>query len=286
MTINEALEEGIETLKSWNIDEASANVEIFLSEQTGYKRSQLKLYKSEQLTTQQVKKFEDFLKKRTMGMPLQYILGKVEFFGCTLAVNKNVLIPRPETEQLVEKVVEEINISQLKNVRIYEVGTGSGCISIALGKELESKGLKYNIISVDISEKVIDTASKNLKANGLDPKKIRFKVEDFLNIKEIDDIDYLVSNPPYIALDDYEELDEDVKDFEPRSSLTDEKDGLTFYRKIAELISCSNNRFKTFCEIGFGQKEAIESILNKNKITGYKFHKDYNGIDRILEISL
>jgi len=285
MTINDALEEGTETLKSWNIDEARANVEIFLSDMTGLKRTELKVKKDLEITDPQIKKFEDFLKKRTMGMPLQYILGEVQFFGCTLAVNKHVLIPRPETELLVEKVLKDIEKSDVKQVRIYEAGTGSGCIAIALGKELSSMNIDFEITSIDISEKAIDTARKNLKSNNLDEGKINFIIKDFLSLEEIADIDYLISNPPYIALNEYEELDDDVKDFEPRISLTDENDGLTFYRKIAEIIASSQDNFKTFCEIGFGQKDKIESILIEKKVTGVNFFKDYNGIDRILEIS-
>lgn len=285
MTINEALEEGTETLQSWNIDEAKANVEIFLADLTGFKRTELTQNKQLELTSAQVKKYEDFLKKRTMGMPLQYILGKVEFYGCNISVNKNVLIPRPETELLVEVIVQDIVDNNLKTVKIFEVGTGSGCIPIALGKELSSKNIEYEITGVDISEKAIDLANKNLKANGLDDGKINFKVLDYLAITDLTDKDYLVSNPPYISINEYEELDEDVKDFEPRSSLTDETDGLTFYNKFAELYSKSKDKFKIFCEIGFGQMDKIELILKANNISGFKFYKDYNGIDRMLEVS-
>lgn len=263
--------------------ERRANVEIMLSEIIGCRRSEL-LTLDSSLDDEKFKLFESFLKRRASGEPLQYILGETEFYGYRIKVDKNVLIPRPETEQLVERVLEDIDRSGRESLRILEIGTGSGCISIALSKELEKKNIEYNITGTDISEEAVRVAVENISIN--EAKNLQLIVEDFMGIDSLEDYDYIVSNPPYISMEDFLLLDTGIKEHEPDVALTDKSDGLTFYRKMFTLLKEKSSQIKLFCEIGHEQKEKLQQLLKDQNISDYNFYKDYNGIDRIMEVKV
>jgi release factor glutamine methyltransferase len=215
------------------------------------------------------------LKRRIKGEPIQYILGKAEFMGFNFLVNEDVLIPRPETEILVEtaaKLVSSISAD------ILELGTGSGCIAISLAKMLASA----RIIATDISEKAVKIAGKNAALNNV---KIDFLVSDLFGSRALQDkkFNLIVSNPPYIPSLDIDKLQPEVR-HEPRVALDAGEDGLGFYRRIAkEAPRYLKDGAFLVMEIGFGQKESVKNILQKS---GYfeimEWVKDYNGIDRIV----
>ena len=203
--------------------------------------------------------------------PLQLILGETEFYGCKIKVNLDVLIPRPETELLVEKVLRE-------NVRsILEIGTGSGAIAITLAKQMK----KVKIEATDISEKALNTARQNVELNNVSIEFIQSDI--FENIKSKYDI--IVSNPPYISKKEYNNLAPEIKDYEPEISLLAEEEGLFYYKKIlANAKDYLTDNGKIYFEIGYDQAEKIKEIAKENGFDEINVFKDLNGFDRIIRI--
>lgn len=221
-------------------------------------------------------KLEEGLKRLEKGEPVQYIIGNVSFYGLTLDVNKNVLIPRFETEELVYRTINIIKNNFDKKVDILDIGTGSGCIAITLDKKINA-----NIDAIDISKKALKVAKKNALKNE---SKVNFFISNvFSNINKKYDI--IISNPPYISPE--EEIMEIVKNNEPHLALYGGKDGLYFYNKILKNASkYLNKKYLIAFEIGYLQAEKIKEMalkyLDNPKIT---IEKDYNNFDRYIFIS-
>jgi len=222
-------------------------------------------------------KLEEGLKQLESGVPPQYIIGNVNFYGNTINVDKRVLIPRFETELLVEKTIKYIKkkYNNKEILSILDIGTGSGCIAITLKKELNA-----NITGIDISEEALKVAKSNANINNVD---INFYQSDiFSNIKE--KFDVIISNPPYIKFD--EEIMEIVKNNEPHLALYASNDGLYFYEEI--LKQCSkylNKNFLICFEIGYTQGESIKDLANKYLSNiNIKIEKDYSNKDRFIFI--
>ncbi len=228
----------------------------------------------------QCDRLEAILKKRLRGEPLQYLVGDTEFMGLKFKVRPGVLIPRPETETLVEEVLNEISSWQGSVApRVLDIGTGSGNIAIALAKSLK----KADIHACDISDACLVLARTNARSHGVTGRVTFHKSDLFCCFEDRDTkFDYIVSNPPYITIDDYAHLPLDVLR-EPSLALVAGKDGFYFYRRIEE----GARRFlkaggKIFLEIGKGQAEGIKKIFSGPKAWGeVKFVKDLCGIDRI-----
>ena len=226
------------------------------------------------------------LKRRIQGEPIQYILGKTEFMGLEFKVTPHVFIPRPETEILVETVLEIASSFKLhaSRLNILDIGTGSGNISISLAKLLKD----CRIIAVDISKQAIVVAKNNAILNDVETK-ISFIKQDFFDLQRAacslqpKSFDFVVSNPPYISTAEIEALQPEVK-YEPHMALDGGKDGLDFYRRIINKVPryLRKDGF-LIMEMGFNQKDAIKNIFQK---TGYfetiELIKDYNNIDRII----
>lgn len=285
-TLLEIIKYSSDLLSEKNIKDSRLNVELMFCEVLNCERIKLYLDFDKPLKQEEISRFKVMLKRRLNFEPLQYILGKTNFFGYNIELNNNVLIPRQETEILVEKLLEDIYSSGKEKVKILEIGTGSGCIAIALSKEMDKKNIKHNIIATDISLEAIDIAQKSARANLVNEGNIIFKTEDFLSAANNNfNFDYIVSNPPYIPLNDFEKLDSEVKNYEPSISLTDGKNGLLFYDKIFNLCKSNSEIPKVFLEIGDGQKDKIEEMLKKYDISNYIFYKDNINIDRVLKIN-
>ncbi len=272
-------------LKQNEINDARLNAEFMLCNVLGCDRISLYLNYDKPLSKDEIEAFNKYLSKRLKYEPLQYILGKANFYGLDFIVNNKVLIPRPETELIVERVIKHIDDFHAKKISIFEIGSGSGCISISIAKDLEARKIEYDIFSIDSSSDAIKVANENLKLNNLDEKRIRFYEKNVFEIKKLNkSFDYIVSNPPYISLEDYRKLSVEVRDYEPAAALTDDGNGLKFFAKIFQISRDSSFTGKIFCEIGYGQKNEIELLLKDNKLECHTFHKDYNGIYRILEV--
>lgn len=216
------------------------------------------------------------IKKLEKGVPVQYIVGNTEFYGYKINVNKDVLIPRFETEELVENTLKYINEYFKEEIKVLEIGTGSGCISIALKKQKQN----LYITATDISKKALKVAKKNAKENKVDIKFINTNLYDGINSK----FDVIISNPPYISKD--EEIMDIVYDNEPHLALFADNDGLYFYEEILKNIkSVVNDRYLICFEIGMTQAEKVKNLANEyldNPIIIVK--KDLQGRDRMIFI--
>ncbi len=284
-TVLDIIKSSTELLAKKNIANPRLNVELMLCEVLDCDRVKLYLDFEKPLTKNELDLYREWFKRRLNHEPLQYITGHAYFYGYRFRVNEHVLIPRQETEIIVEKVLDDIKNNPKENLIILEIGTGSGCISIALGKKLDELEMKYNIVAIDISKDALDVAAYNLEKIEGSNEKISFVEKDIFEIDTFNkDIDYIVSNPPYIPYTEFEGLNEEVNKYEPTISLTDYKDGLTFYRKILGLYSSPVITGKLFFEIAYNQKKNLENLLKDfPNVTG-KFFKDYSDNDRVLEV--
>lgn len=284
-TLLEIINYSARLLSEKNIKNPRLNVELMFCEILNCDRIKLYLDFDKPLKRDEISRFKDMLLRRLKYEPLQYILGKTCFYGYQIALDRRALIPRQETEILVELVLDDIYNSKMDNVKILEIGTGSGCIAVALSRELDKKGINHKISAVDKSRDSVALAENNAKINSVSLNNVSFDVKDFLNDSENNfDFNYVISNPPYISLSELENLDEEITKYEPVSALSDGKDGLLFYDKIFNLYSQECIDAKVFLEIGDGKKNNIEDLLVKKEIKNYKFYKDYCNIERVLKI--
>jgi len=273
-----------ELLKKKGIKDSRLNAELLMCNALNYKRIQLYLDYDKPLNEKEVFVFKNQLRRRLNGEPIQYILGKSNFFGLEIHITNDVLIPRPDTEVLVEKVLEKIIADRTENIRILEIGCGSGCISLALATEFRRRNIPFQIKSIDVSESAVNVARRNQIMLDMSEFNLNFEKSDVFELYSFDGYDYVVSNPPYISLTEYSELEDEVKNYEPKLSLTDEEDGLKIFKRICDLIKISNSGLKVFCEIGYKQSNDIKEILEDNGLINFKFHKDLNNINRVIEI--
>ena len=223
----------------------------------------------------------EWLERRAKREPIQYIINNAWFYGREFYVNENVFIPRPESERLIEVAINHLR--DFDSPKILEIGTGSGCLSISLAIELPNSDVK----SIDISNKAINVAKINSEKFHVD--NISFKKLDFLKsgMKTFHNFDLLISNPPYIPKKDMESLMPEVRNFEPYNSLTDNNDGLEFYRKFSsDLPYILNSNGIGIFEVGLSpHPKDAKRIFNKiGRST--KLLKDYNGDDRLLIVKL
>ncbi len=220
--------------------------------------------------------YDKCLKELEKGKPIQYIIGNVNFYGNTIKVNKNVLIPRYETELLVDLTIKRIQKYFNKKIDILDMGTGSGCIAITLKKETNC-----NVDAIDISKEALSLAKENAKLNNVD---INFINKDMSTYKE-KKYDVIISNPPYI---DYnEEIMDIVKNNEPHIALYAKDNGLYFYKKIIENIPyITKEKYLVCLEIGNTQKKDIINIINKQLKNVYiDTEIDYSKRDRFIFIT-
>jgi len=232
------------------------------------------------LNSDELTEFKQLLKRRVNHEPVQYIIGKTEFMGLPFRVNESVLIPRPETEILVEHAIDWFRARSEDARKILDIGTGSGCIAVSLAKFVDA----VSAIAIDLSDEALAVASQNADLNEVS-EKITFQQLNILE-KTPPDIpfDLIVSNPPYIDQDDYERLQRDIREYEPDSALIADETGLAFYRQFAENAQnwLAHNGL-LLCEIGgTHQSESIRQLFEKSGWQNIRILKDYNTQDRLL----
>lgn len=234
-------------------------------------KSSVILRSEEELENKVSLKLDDILERFNKGYPLQYAIGEWEFYGLSFKVDERALIPRFETEIIVDHIIR----SPYKKDKILDIGTGSGVIAICLGKNLPAS----EIIGSDIEEKALSLARENKKR--LKASNVSFIKSDlFEEISEKFDI--IISNPPYINQTDYDNLDERLY-FEPKSALLASEDGLYFYKRIIkEAKAYLNQGGRLVFEIGYDQKLKICELLNESDFKNIKSIKDYNDFDRFI----
>ena len=273
MNIQTLLNQASKTLKQLSNTSSKLDSEILLSKIIKKNRQYLILNSNEELKKENIKSFNYLVKRRKKGEPIAYLINKKEFWKQNFYINQNVLIPRPDTETLVEETLKLFNVNSKLNM--LDIGTGSGCILLSILKERRN----FFGTGIDISKKAINVARFNAKMHQLS-NRVKFynsDVDKFL----IGKYDLVVSNPPYIKRQDLKYLEVDVKGFEPKLALDGGKDG---FSKITKVISKTSTLLKRngrfILEIGFGQKKKILSILKQNNFFINKVVKDYGKNDR------
>ncbi len=277
LTVLNAITLATEYFEKKGIDSPRTNAEILLANILNCKRLDLYLRFDQPLKETEVEFYRQFIARRGKYEPVQYIVGNTEFYGLNIDVNPSVLIPRPETEILVETILNKYNT--MDDARILDIGSGSGNISIALGKNFPDA----EIISLDISDEAINLAQHNANKNNV--SNIKFVKGSIISTGILNDqqFDIIVSNPPYVSIEEYPGLQKEITLYEPVNAVTDNEDGLKFYRKISEF---SMERLvdggSLFFEIGMGQLNHVNSIMKENGFKEINIVKDYQQIDRVI----
>ena len=275
MNIQNAIKFGIEELKEKNIQSYFLDSEVLMSKVIGKERKYLILNSSEELSSENLDYFKKLIKKRALGKPVAYLVGKKDFWKYEFDIDENILIPRPDSEILIQEVLK-INKNKVK-LNVLDIGVGSGCILLSILKEKPD----YYGIGIDINQSCIDICRKNTLKLNLSSR-VKFFKSDIDNFN-FGKYDLIISNPPYISKLDLKYLEKDIINFEPISALDGGLDGISEIRKIikksSELIKLNG---KLFLEIAFDQKEKVKKILMNNGFYINKVIKDLGKNDRCI----
>jgi len=262
----------------YNITEVDSINMLVLSSLLNKSKAVLKAFPETELTYQQYEQLVSITQQLKTGCPVQYVLGHAEFYGLIFQVNPTVLIPRPETEELVQWIIDTARQKPIKN--IIDIGTGSGCIAISLKKHLP----EVNIYAIDVSDKALQVAKQNALNNNT---KINFINTDILTYTgdDLPAMDIIVSNPPYVTETDKLQMHKNVTDFEPHTALfVPDNDPLIFYKSIADFaVKKLSSPGLLFLEIneGFG-KQTVE-IINNKLFKNIELRKDLSERDRMIK---
>ncbi len=283
-SIASVLAQSAEALGENGIENPRINAERLLGQALKSNRAALYMQPERPLTPKELACFRLFLRRRLQHEPLQYVLGQTEFMSLPFEIHSGVLIPRPETEVLVEKSLQCLNARRLPvsaGLALLEIGTGSGCIAVSLASYLAAA----RIVATDISALALLLAARNAKANQV-LERISFVQADMLGTPCFQihgKFDAIISNPPYVSHEDYLSLPAEVRDHEPQAALTDLLDGLTFYRRIGRLArtNVQQDGFVAL-EVGQGQAGAVAEIMQQNGFGTISTYRDLNGIERVV----
>ena len=275
MNIENILSEGTSILQKSKVSNPRLDSQILLSRSINKDKKYIILNPKENLNFKQLKKFKDLIKRRKKGEPIAYLINYKEFWKDEFYVNKDVLIPRPDTELIIEQVLKIY--SKQSQLQVLDIGTGSGCILLSILKERSN----FYGTGIDISKKSINISKFNAKRLKLN-NRVKFIHSSIDNFK-IGKYDIIVSNPPYIELLNLKYLDKDVINFEPKLALSGGFDG---FSKIRKVISKAKNLIKKngklILEIGFKQKNKVKEILKNEGFYINKSIKDYGNNDRCI----
>ncbi len=268
------LKQAEELLTSHNITEAKLDAEIMLCDVLNIERKILPTVREQIITNGQYTLYKNYLEQRTQRKPTAYITGNTEFMGLKYKVSPDVLIPRQDTEILVELVNDFINKNNRK--KVLDLCTGSGCIAVSVA----AYNKDVSLIASDISEKALNIAKENAESNNVSDRIKFIKSDIFGNINEKFDI--IASNPPYVTEEEYKKLEKELY-FEPKLALTADDNGLYFYKQISENAKkYLNDDGVIFLELNADLSREIESLFKNFAST--KIIKDYSGLDRVLLI--
>lgn len=278
LTVLDAIKLSTDYMEKKGVESPRLNSELFLAGILKCKRLELYLNFERPLTTAETDTLRNYISRRGKFEPLQYILGSVEFYGLEFAVNPAVLIPRQETEILIDTVIQKLG--EDFNGRILDIGTGSGIIPVCLAAHIPNAAFT----AMDISKDALNTARTNADHNGA-ADKIEFVQEDILNknLSFNNKFDAIISNPPYISVKDCETLQKELLEYEPRGAYCDNADGFTFYREIiSKAKDYLTSSGKLFFEAGEGQYLQIEEMLKTAGFGNVESVKDYLNIERVI----
>jgi len=260
-------------------NEIEALTLLVINELTGTSKAKIKAFPEQEVTSIEVEKLNTILKRLQNGEPVQYIFGHTEFYGLPFNVNPSVLIPRPETEELVEWALSSVVNSEWAG-NILDIGTGSGCIAISLKKNLSNT----SVSAVDISPDALKTAKQNAGLNNVD---VIFINDDILNIKskiENSKFEIIISNPPYVTLHDKTQMHTNVTDFEPHTALfVPENDPLIFYKAITNFAAKNlTSDGLLFFEINESLGNETIELLKDKGFKNIELRKDMSGRNRMI----
>lgn len=276
MTYRECYEQGCRTLQAAGIEEATLDARLLLEAVCGTDRNDLLVHGEQPVMPQAEEKYLHWIRQRAKHIPLQQLTGEQDFMGLTFSVNEHVLIPRQDTEILVEEVLKELH----DRMRILDMCTGSGCILLSLlhySNDCEGLG-------VDLSAEALEVAGRNV-LKVLTPEKAEHAhfLQSDLFEKVEGKFEIIVSNPPYIASAEVEKLMPEVRDHEPRMALDGTEDGLHFYRRIIkEAGKHLVNSGMLFFEIGYDQGQAVSELMCAGGYREVQVVQDYAGLDRVV----
>jgi release factor glutamine methyltransferase len=281
-TVRDLMKSAIEHLQRKGFEDARLTVELLLAHALDLQRIQLYLHFDKPLSQEELKQFRVLYERRLKREPVQYIIGSTSFMGLQFTVDSRVLIPRPETETLIEQT---ILLSQRypadAPIQVLEVGTGSGNIAVSLAKYIKHA----QVTAIDISKDALTVAEENARLHLVDSQ-IQFSLTDvFDRTEELfrKRFDLLVSNPPYVPKDEWEQLQTEVRDFEPPMALTDGNDGFNFYHRIVGIIpDILKPGGGILLEVGFNQSEKVVRELRKAGIDQLQITNDLQGIPRVV----
>jgi len=266
----------------YDVDESDVIATWVLTEVTGYSSAKLKAFDDAELTTDHITAMQTMLNRLKNGEPVQYVLGHTEFYGLTFKVNTSVLIPRPETEELVQWILNTVKACNLPIASVLDVGTGSGCIAISLKKHLSTS----KVYAVDISAAALSVASENAALNQTE---IHFIEDDVTNIQQElllnNQFQIIVSNPPYVTPTDKTLMHTNVTHHEPHTALfVPEDDPLLFYKAITTYaISNLDDNGYLFFEINEAYGIQTIDLLQQHGFSDVELRKDFFGKDRMIK---
>ena len=267
-TIQSILELSINFLKDRRIENPRKNAEHLLSHALKMKRVELYMYHDRPLEEADLEPFRKALKRKSQGEPLEHVLGEIEFYNCTLNVSSDALIPRQETEILLDKLPENLE------GRALDLCTGSGCLAIGLKKAHPH----LEVTAVELSSQALELARANAKKNDVE---IVFLEGDLTKPLKEQKFDLILCNPPYISEEEYQTLDPGVRDFEPKMALVSGKTGFEFFERLSqELPQILNPGAKVFFEMGTGQGDRLLQIFSNKNWRDSKVEPDWAGHDR------
>lgn len=286
MTLEQAYKSGKEYLINAKISDAEIDAWYLIEHLTGYNRAYYFSHQDEELTSKQVEEYKTLIEKRAQHIPLQHLTGVQEFMGYEFKVNENVLVPRMETEFLVEDAIDILRRvyaasykEEGRTIRVLDMCTGSGCIIISILKWMKKNAVDIEGIAVDISEKALEVAREN--AEKLETSPIFLQGDLFEPVEG--KFEVIVSNPPYIPTADIETLDLEVKDHDPYLALNGEEDGLHFYRRIIkESTKYMMPGGWLLFEVGHDQGRDVHTLMRENGYSNVEVRKDLSGLDRIV----
>lgn len=276
MILREILDQGKNRLHEAGIAESDLDAWLLLEYVTGISRAMYYVRQNEEVSQEKAEHYYELVGKRSRRVPLQHITGEQEFMGLTFKVNEFVLVPRQDTEILVEEALKVMH----PGMRILDMCTGSGCILISLMQFLKDRGIAAgDCVGADVSPEALAIAKENADRYGLTPSFIQGDI--FERITGTYDI--IVSNPPYIRTDEIEKLEPEVKEHDPVLALDGKEDGFYFYNKIIEDAPkyLEENGWLYF-EIGFDQAEEVKKRMEESGFTQVTVKKDLTGLDRVV----
>lgn len=277
-TVLSLLQWGSDYLKAKGLDEPRLTVDLLLAHVLSLPRLNLYLQFDRPLSADELSRFKSLFKRRLTREPLQYIIGETEFMGLRVRVTPDVLVPRPETELLAERAIEDLKNRSAGARNVLEIGTGSGNLVLAIARFVPDA----RVLSIDVSEAALAVARENLRAHAIEMVELA-AMDVFSDRLDGRTFDVIVSNPPYISLAEFAELQPEVRDFEPRLATTDGADGLRVIRRIIELAgNALRPGGSLLLEVAYDQSRPVTALLAQRGLGAVRWYDDHAGIPRVV----